>query len=107
MTSLEFAELWRKEKDMLLTIFMDESSGSEVATAIKTLGLSQTQMLGMQRILDLAMTDVMYSLLLGLDGCAAIGDRQKCYSIFAECGEQLCGNGQLESAAWEVFHSGR
>jgi hypothetical protein len=88
----------------LLATFLDADSGSAVATEIDRLRLSPAQAAGLHRALDLALADTMYTLLLGLDGCAAIGGRQETYALFAETGERLSGDGELEAAAWEVFH---
>ena len=104
MTPIEFARLWHNEKDQLIAHFLDADSGAAVATEINALALSPGQAAGLRRVFDSALTDVMYTLLLGLDGCASIGGRQEIYSLFAESGEQLSGNGELEEAAWEVFH---
>lgn len=105
MIPVEFARLWRNERDRLLSDCLDAGSRTAVATAIRALGLTPAQVTGLRHVLNLALTDTMYTLLLGLDGAAAIGGRQETYRLFAEGGEQLSGNGQLEGAAWEVFHN--
>lgn len=104
MTPIEFAKLWRDEKNRLLETFLDTGSCSAVAAAIGALGLSPAQLSSLRGALDSALTDTMYTLLLGLDGCASIGGRQETYALFAESGQRLSGNGELEAAAWEVFH---
>jgi len=102
---MEFAQLWRDQRDILLEMFMDAHSGSLVATQIRNLGLSPSQVIGMRQVLYDALTDTMYTLLLGLDGCACIGDRQEIYKVFSHSGDQLSGDGELEAAAYEVFHN--
>ena len=67
------------------------------------LGISPEQARGVREILELALTDTMDSLLLGLDGAASIGGRQESYQLFSESGDQLSGAGRLEEAAWKVF----
>ena len=104
MTPIDFARLWHSEKSQLIEHFLDAGSGGAVATAINALDLSPPQASGLHRVLDLALTDTMYTLLLGIDGSAAIGGRQETYRLFAEGGAQLSGTGELEGAAWEVFH---
>jgi hypothetical protein len=106
MTSMEFALLWRAERDHLLSSFMDANSQSSAATVASGLGLSPDQARGVREVLELALTDTMYTLLLGLDGAASIGGRQESYRLFSEDGDQLSGAGTLEEAAWEVFHGG-
>ncbi|CUR47581.1 hypothetical protein BN2364_3140 [Alloalcanivorax xenomutans] len=54
--------------------------------------------------MDVALTDVFYTLLLGLDGSAGIGGIQEAYTIRDEQGNTLSGNGELEAAAYEQFH---
>ncbi|WP_181858425.1 hypothetical protein [Winogradskyella arenosi] len=47
------------------------------------------------------MTDVFYTILLGLDGCASIGGIQETYELKDENGNQL--NGEIEGYAYEYF----
>jgi hypothetical protein len=58
----------------------------------------------MREVLDAALTDTMYSLLLGLDGAASIGGDQQAYKIQDEDGNLLSTCGELEAAAHKVFH---
>ena len=104
MTPLQFARLWLAEKDLLLSTFLDADSNAAVATSLRGLGLSPEQTRGLRPALDAALSDTMYKLLLGLDGAASIGGRQEVYRLFSEGGAQLSGDGELEAAAWEVFH---
>jgi hypothetical protein len=104
VTPLQFAQLWRAEKELLLSSFLEPDSGSQVAAAVTGLALSTDQVQGLRELLNVALTDTMYTLLLGLDGCASIGGEQQCYRVLAESGDELTGEGRLEQAAWEVFH---
>ncbi len=104
MTPLQFAQLWRTEKEYLLSAFLDANSQSAAAVAAAGLGLSPDQLRGLRELLDLVLTDTMYTLILGLDGVASIGERQESYRLFSESGDQLTGEGRLEESAWEVFH---
>ena len=106
MTSLEFALLWRAEREHLLAAFLDPDSQSSVTEIVSGLGLSPEQARGVREMLGQALTDTMYTLLLGLDGAASIGGRQESYRLFTEGGDQLSGAGRLEEAAWKVFHGG-
>ena len=49
-------------------------------------------------------TDAFYTLLLGLDGAASIGDVQQMYQIRDEKGNPILDSGDLEVEAWEQFH---
>jgi hypothetical protein len=62
VTPREFAQLWFDEKGFLVSTLLDESSRSAVATAVSQLGLSPEQTQGMKAVLDLAITDTMYTL---------------------------------------------
>jgi len=104
MTPRDFAQLWFDEKAFLVSAFLDESSQSAAAVAVSQLGLSPEQIQGLKTVLDLAIADTMYTLLLGLDGCASIAGRQEIYRLCTSSGEQLTGHGALEEAAWQVFH---
>jgi hypothetical protein len=104
MTSREFAQLWYDEKEALVSEFMNTDSQSAVAATVVGLGLSPGQLQGLKRLIDHALTDTMYTLLLGLDGCASIGGQQETYGLFSPSGDQLSGDGRLEGAAWEVFY---
>lgn len=51
-----------------------------------------------------ALTDAFYTVILGLDGCAAIGGIQQRYRIQDETGATIsAGNGELEGPAFELF----
>ena len=53
------------------------------------------------------LTDVFYTLLLGLDGAASLGGVQAAYRILtAEGLEVSAGDGELEAEAWKQFHEG-
>ncbi|MEJ7805922.1 MAG: hypothetical protein WKG03_08395 [Telluria sp.] len=46
----------------------------------------------------------MYTLLLGLDGAASIGESQHSYKVFDESGALICGDGLVEIEAYSQFH---
>lgn len=50
------------------------------------------------------MTDTFYTILLGLDGSASIGDSQESFKIFDEDNNLISGSGDLEGFAYEYFH---
>lgn len=104
MNADEFVSKWRREKDALLSQFTNPSSGSAVATLIAGLGLSKEQEAGVTQVIDAALTDTIYTLLLGLDGAASIGGVQEPFGVVTEKGALNSRPGELESAAWRHFH---
>lgn len=99
----EFAACVAKEKDSLIATFSDPESGSSVAARINAMGLTKEQKNAIASVLDCALTDAFYTLLLGLDGAASLGGQQQDYELRDEDGTLLTG-GELEGAAWEAFH---
>lgn len=101
MDAKEFVGNWQAHKAELLDAFMAPDGGSEVAAKVRALGLSAEQLAGMRDVLDAALRDTMYSLLLGLDGAASIGDAQEQFTITGEDGVVIQ---DIESEAWACFH---
>ncbi|MFI8572321.1 hypothetical protein ACIGEO_12470 [Stenotrophomonas bentonitica] len=65
----------------------------------------QTQLL--REMLDVFTTDTLYTLLLGLDGSAALGGDQRHYTLLDEDGSVIAEEGDLEAAAYAWFHEDR
>lgn len=105
MTLEQFVDCFAKERADLLSSYLTPSSGSQVATDISSLQLSDEQSRLMRRIVDGILRDSLYTVLLGLDGAASIGGRQEMYDLRAEDGTQLTGSGELEALAYERFHN--
>ncbi|MGB0871049.1 MAG: hypothetical protein ACPGSD_15770 [Flavobacteriales bacterium] len=55
----------------------------------------------MENIMDVALTDVFYTILLGIDGCASIGGVQEDYELKDENGNLLSGD--IEGYAYDYF----
>ncbi|MFN7590371.1 MAG: hypothetical protein ACK501_05890 [Planctomycetota bacterium] len=104
MNADEFVSRWHREKDSLLSEFTNPSSGAAAAVLIAGLGLSSEQAAGVARAMDMAISDTMYTLLLGLDGAAGIGGVQESFRIRTEQGASVAEPGELEAAAWRHFH---
>ena len=100
MTPHEFAACVAREKEDLLETYFNPDSGSAVASQIASMGLSAGHAESLRLILDDALTDALYTLLVGLDGEASIGGVQSVYELRAEDGTLLTG-GELQGAAWE------
>ncbi|QHW01044.1 hypothetical protein [Spirosoma endbachense] len=84
----------------------DEYFGSPIAKMIESLDVDSSETSTLYKILDGALTDALYTVLLGLDGEASIGDNnQQMYKLFNEAGNELTNSGEIESYAWEYFHN--
>lgn len=103
MNSKEFVELFYKEKNNLLKIYFDSLEDTEVGLNIKRLKLEEDEIETMKSIIDNVITDTMYTILLGLDGSASIGDLQQMYELYDENGCNLTISGEIEEYAYEYF----
>ncbi len=104
MTLEQFVDGFAKQRIESLSTYFAPSSGSEVATEIAALQLSAEQARKLRRIIDGVLRDTLYTVLLGLDGAAAIGGQQERYDLRAEDGTRLTGSGELEALAYERFY---
>ncbi len=105
MTPTEFVEAFYRLKQELLDTYMQASRENDVGARIASLGLSASQRSTMKEILDGALTDALYTVLLGLDGVASMGGVQESFELYDEAGNVLTG-GELEGPAWDRFHGG-
>jgi hypothetical protein len=104
MTPEEFVKGFYVERKSLIDLYLDSNSGSDVAKIISSLNLDQEKTERIRQILSGTMRDVMYTILLGLDGEANIGGWQELLKITDQKGNELTG-GEIESFAWEYFHN--
>ena len=102
MTPKNFVDGFYKEKQSLLKAYFDNEEYTEVGNLIKTLDLKDDKEKTLRKVLDSALTDALYTVLLGLDGAASIGDKQETYKLFDEDGNELTG-GEIEMHAWKYF----
>ncbi|RKQ49480.1 hypothetical protein BXY85_0469 [Roseivirga pacifica] len=102
MNTKEFVKGFYKEKQNFLAEYLSENPESEVGHLIKSLNLTDQQPDVMKKIMDGTLTDIFYTILLGLDGCASIGGTQESYDLKDENGSQL--SGEIEGYAYEYFH---
>ena len=109
MTSDEFAKNFYLEKLNILKSCFEEQPQypSTVNVKIKEMGLSNTQQEQLKDVIDTLLTDVFYSVLLGLDGESSIGNTQHTYKIHDEEGNLISHCGELEASAYEYFHEGK
>ena len=61
----------------------------------------------LKEVIDTLLTDIFYSILLGLDGERSIGNTQQTYKIYDEEGNLISNCGELEASAYEYFHGGK
>ena len=109
MTSDEFAKNFYLEKLKFLKSCFEEQPKypSAVNTKIKEMALDDTQQEQLKDVIDTLLTDVFYSVLLGLDGEHSIGNTQHTYKIYDEEGNLISHCGELETSAYEYFHEGK
>jgi hypothetical protein len=105
MNAEEFVKAFYEEKQNILNIYINNNPETEVGKLINALNLNDDQEIILNKILDSSLTDVFYSILLGLDGCASIGGIQEMYELKDENGNKLSGEGEIEGYAYEYFHA--
>lgn len=103
MNAKEFVELFYTEKNNILKLYFDNPQNTEVGLKIDNLDLTTEQMEKMKSIIDTVLTDAMYTILLGLDGEASIGNVQQIYKIYDEDGYEISNSGEIEQYAYEYF----
>lgn len=105
MNADDFVAQWHAEKERLLAAAW--VPGTQTAAGIASMDLSPEQTRHLREVLAVFTTDVMYTLLLGLDGSAALGADQRRYTLLDEDGTVIAEEGELEAAAYAWFHEGR
>ena len=68
MNAEEFISWWKDEKDAMLRQYFDYQDDTFVVVKTAELQLDSAQLAILRQILDRAITDTMYSILLQLDG---------------------------------------
>ena len=106
MTDKQFVANFKASKDMAMRLYFD-GEPTEVSERIKSLGLPPDKLKDVEEIIDTVLKDAYFSILLGLDGSAAIGNVQQRYSIQDEEGNVIIdpNRGGLDDHAWEAFHN--
>lgn len=106
MTADEFVKGFYLERQSLLDAYFNADSNSEVAALIQSLHLDDKGTERVRQILSGSLRDTLYTILLGLDGEARIGDKQTMYKLFDEENNELTG-GEIETLAYEYFHNNK
>ncbi len=101
----QFAEACRAERDALLALYTDPNGRSAVGGHLVKAELSEIQKQHVHAALHDAVTDTLYTLLLALDGSAALGGQQQQFFRLAdENGAPIAsGDGGLEAAAYAAL----
>ena len=86
MTSDEFAKIFYIEKLNFLKSCFEER---------------------LKEVIDTLLTDVFYSVLLGLDGENSIGNTQQTYKIYDKEGCLISDCRELKACIYEYFHGGK
>ncbi|AZC27071.1 MULTISPECIES: hypothetical protein [Pseudomonas] len=102
MNAQEFVALWKAEKTLALDNL--RQGPGRAAEQFKALELDAEQSQKLWKAVDTALTDVFYTLLLGLDGAASIGGEQCEYQLRDEAGELISDTGEIEAEAYAQFH---
>ena len=91
----EFVQEFKDLKDHLVNgYFSDESDLSRI-NKLESAGLNKEQVALTKSIVSEALTDALYTVLLGLDGCASISQHQITYKLLDEESNELTG--EIES----------
>lgn len=106
MTPHDFAKGFYLERKRLIDLYFKSEQQTDVSLLISSLQLDNEKTERLKEILSAAFRDGFYTVLLGLDGAAQIGNKQEEYKLLDELGSELTG-GQIESAAWEYFHNNK
>lgn len=103
MDAHEFVSCWKREKESYLS-FVQSGEGL-AGKQFAAIGLPPEQRAKLWAALDTALTDVFYTLLLGLDGSAQVGGTQETFRIYDEAGNLISDCGELETEAYEQFQA--
>jgi hypothetical protein len=102
MNTEELVKAFYTEKQDFLKEYLSENPETEVGKLIKSLNLTKEQRVIMEKVMNSTLTDVFYTILLGLDGSTSIGGIQEMYELKDENGNQL--SGEIEGYASEYFN---
>ena len=91
MTAEEFVKEFYKERKTLIDVYFQKKTITRVTSLISSLNLNPVQETQLKKILYQSFGDLIYTILLGLDGEATIGTKQQLYKILDEEGNELTG----------------
>lgn len=103
MTAEDFVLSFILEKKSFLDECFDSDSTTQTAEILRSLDIDVGQLSIVREMMDVCLHDILYTILLGIDGAASIGNTQHLYKLFDEEGNELTG-GDIEAYAWQYFH---
>lgn len=103
ITTEEYVQEFKDLKDNLIRGYFTIDSDISRIHVLAESGMSNEQINLTKNIVSEVLTDALYTILLGLEGSASIAQYQIMYKLFDEASNELTGN--IESIAWEKFHS--
>ncbi|GGA29365.1 hypothetical protein [Dyella nitratireducens] len=103
MDATEFVSLWKAEKQIILELLDREDS--HVTRCIADMALTERQRRKLRHVIELVLSDTLYTLLLGLDGAAPIGNVQACYTIYDSDHRLISRDGCLAYQAHAHFRA--
>lgn len=95
------------EKTTILNDVFSGHSKTYVAAKIEELGLNNESKEILKEAISQLLTDSFYTILLGLDGSASIGDNQETYIVIDEDVNTISECGELEIAAYKYFYESK
>ena len=110
MNPEEFVKNFYLQKQNILDSIFDLNSEHKSYSAIKIqdLNLNEIESENLKNIISGILNDTYYSILLGLDGSANIGEaNQQVYKIYDEENNLISDCGDLEGPAYEYFHANK
>lgn len=102
ITPEEFVQEFKDLKDELVGKYFSCNSQISRVQQLENAGLSEEQIKLTKCVVNEALTDALYTVLLGLEGSASISKHQIMYKLLDEKSNELTG--EIESIAWEKFH---
>ncbi|ASE61445.1 hypothetical protein H3Z85_20575 [Chryseobacterium indologenes] len=106
MTAEEFVKNFYLEKQNIVDSTFETKSDHRtlISKKIEELKLNKIQTEQLKAIISDLVTDTFYTILLGLDGSASIGNSQESFKIFDEENNLIAESGDLEGFAYDYFH---
>lgn len=104
MDAETFVRAVHDEMTNLTRSYFSDPLDTQVSQKISSMGLTVTQKIQMEELVSSALTDFAYTILLGLDGAASLGGQQQVFQILDESGNRVGDEGDVEAAAFEIFH---
>ncbi len=104
LTPLRLAEACKKETESKLRLYLDPACETTIGDMIQAMKLNKSQKAQQKQVLEAVLNEAWYTMLSALDGYEPIGDVKQIFELRDEDGNVLSGEGELESAASEVFH---